>query len=79
MIGVAHPKWQERPVVIVVAEPGQELTDDDVLTSLEGKFAKWQMPDTIIHADALPRTSVGKLDKKVLRTEHGELYQRGEQ
>lgn len=74
VVGVPHPKWQERPVAIVVTSDGVELSLDDVTSVLEGKFAKWQMPDIVLFTDALPRTSVGKLDKKVLRAEHGDLY-----
>lgn len=75
VVGVDHPKWQERPVAIVVQEDGASLDVADIHAVLEGTFAKWQLPDTVIFADALPRTSVGKLDKKTLRTEHAELYQ----
>ena len=74
VIGVTHPKWQERPVAIVVQQPGADLTVADIHSVLEGRFAKWQLPDTVIFADQLPRTSVGKLDKKTLRTEHSDIY-----
>jgi fatty-acyl-CoA synthase len=74
VIGVAHPKWQERPLAVVVTTDGGEIDLDDVNSVLEGKFAKWQLPDTVLIVEALPRTSVGKLDKKVLRTQHADIY-----
>ena len=74
VIGVPHPKWQERPVAIVVPVEGTEPTVEDIHTALEGAFASWQLPDTVIFTDQLPRTSVGKLDKKSMRTAHTNLY-----
>jgi len=74
VIGVEHPKWQERPVAIVVPVEGVTLTLDDVNSVLEGAFAKWQMPDTVVFVDRLPRTSVGKLDKKVMRVQYADTY-----
>lgn len=79
MVGIEHPKWQERPVAIVVQEDGADLGVDDIHAVLEDKFAKWQLPDIVIFADALPRTSVGKLDKKTLRTDHADLYRGAEE
>ncbi|WP_349828236.1 long-chain-fatty-acid--CoA ligase [Brevibacterium litoralis] len=69
VIGVPDEKWQERPVAYVVAQDGAEVTREDVAGVLEGRFAKWQMPDRVIVQDALPHTSVGKLDKKALRAD----------
>lgn len=74
IVGVAHPKWQERPIAIVVPVEGAELTLADICATLEGSFAKWQMPDTVVFTSALPRTSVGKLDKKVMRVEYADTY-----
>lgn len=74
VIGVEHPKWQERPVVIMVTTDGEDVALGEVHALLEGAFAKWQLPDTILYVDQLPRTSVGKLDKKVMRVQHGDLY-----
>lgn len=54
VIGVAHPKWQERPLALVVPVAGAELTRDDILAVLDGLFAKWQLPDTILFVDELP-------------------------
>ncbi|KXT58633.1 AMP-dependent synthetase [Gordonia sp. QH-12] len=74
VIGVAHPKWQERPVVVLVSADGEDISPAEVHEQLAGKFAKWQLPDTVIRVDALPRTSVGKLDKKVMRSQYADVY-----
>ena len=58
------PRWQERPVVVAVTDNGQQVPIEDIHQLLSGSFANWQLPDTVIYVDALPRTSVGKLDKK---------------
>lgn len=79
VVGIEHPKWQERPLALVVPMPGAELTRDDIVSVLSARFAKWQMPDTVLFVDTLPRTSVGKLDKKVLRAEHADVYRDADQ
>jgi fatty-acyl-CoA synthase len=66
-IGVAHPKWDERPVVVVVKRPGLELTREELLASYEGKIAKWQIPDDIIFAESIPLGATGKMQKMKLR------------
>ncbi len=75
VVGISHPKWQERPLALVVPVAGAQLTRDDILGCLQGQFAKWQLPDKVLFVGQLPRTSVGKLDKKVMRAEHADLYQ----
>jgi fatty-acyl-CoA synthase len=67
VIGVAHPKWQERPLLIVVKKKDQDTTRDHVLQYLEGKIAKWWMPDDVVFVDDLPHTATGKLQKMKLR------------
>ncbi|MBS1788978.1 MAG: long-chain fatty acid--CoA ligase [Acidobacteria bacterium] len=67
VIAIAHPKWDERPLACVVKKPGAELTKDQIYDHLLKSFAKWWMPDDILFIDAVPKTSVGKFDKKVLR------------
>ncbi len=67
VIAVAHPKWDERPLACVVARPGVTLTREDILSFLEGKVAKWWLPDDVVFIEEVPKTSVGKFDKKVLR------------
>ncbi|MCI0337336.1 MAG: fatty acid--CoA ligase, partial [Acidobacteria bacterium] len=67
VIAVFHPKWQERPLACVVRKSGAELTKEQIYQHLEPNFAKWWMPDEIVFIEAVPKTSVGKFDKKVLR------------
>jgi fatty-acyl-CoA synthase len=67
VIGVAHPKWAERPLACVVAKPGEELTKEEVLAYLEPRVAKWWLPDDVVFVDEIPKTSVGKFSKKDLR------------
>jgi fatty-acyl-CoA synthase len=67
VIGVPHPKWSERPLACVVAQDDATLTKDDVLEFLDGRVAKWWLPDDIVFIDEVPKTSVGKFSKKDLR------------
>ncbi len=67
VIGVVHPKWDERPLACVVVKPGETLTKDEVLEHLRPRLAKWQMPDDVVFIDEVPKTSVGKFSKKTLR------------
>ncbi len=62
-----HPKWDERPVALVIRKPGAEVTVKQVISFCESKFAKWQLPDDVLFVDAIPLTATGKLDKKVVR------------
>jgi len=72
VIGVAHPKWQERPLALIVVKDGAQVTADDLRDFLAAKFAKWQLPDAFVFTDELPRTSVGKLLKLKLREQYSE-------
>ena len=72
VIGVPDPKWQERPVAIIAPVAGETLEIDEVKQHLSDKFAAWQMPDRIQIVDEVPRTSVGKWDKKRMRAEFAE-------
>ena len=67
VIGVKHPKWDERPVVVAVKKPGKEVSRDDLLKFYEGKIAKWWMPDDVLFVPELPHTATGKLSKLTLR------------
>jgi fatty-acyl-CoA synthase len=67
VIGVAHQKWAERPLACVVVKPGEELTKEDVISFLDGRVAKWWLPDDVTFVDEIPKTSVGKFSKKTLR------------
>ncbi|MEJ8809577.1 3-(methylthio)propionyl-CoA ligase [Variovorax ureilyticus] len=66
-IGVKHPKWDERPIVVVVKKPGGEVTRDELLAFYEGKTAKWQIPDDVVFVDAIPLGATGKILKARLR------------
>ncbi|HXE67933.1 MAG TPA: long-chain-fatty-acid--CoA ligase [Hyphomicrobiaceae bacterium] len=67
VIGVPHPKWNERPLLVVVKAPGAEPTKAEILDALGAKLAKWQMPDDVVFVEALPMTATGKISKKDLR------------
>lgn len=74
VVGIAHAKWQERPLALVVLEPGRQATLEQLHAHLAGAFAKWQMPDRVLFVDSIPKTSVGKTDKKRIRAQHADLY-----
>jgi len=67
VIGVKHPKWDERPIVVAVKKPGQEVSKDELLRFYEGKIAKWWMPEDVVFVNELPHTATGKLSKLTLR------------
>ncbi len=67
VIGVPHPKWQERPLAVVVLNDGAEAHAPELREFLASKFAKWQLPDAFVFAAEIPRTSVGKFRKTALR------------
>ena len=71
VIGVAHPKWDERPLVIAVKRPGSTVTTADLLAFYNGKIAKWWMPDDVIFVDELPHGATGKMLKTKLRELYG--------
>lgn len=67
VIAIPHPKWDERPLLIAVREEGSTISGEQLLQSLEGKIAKWWMPDEVIFTDKLPMTATGKISKMTLR------------
>jgi fatty-acyl-CoA synthase len=67
VIGVAHPRWSERPLACVVRSPGSTITADEVIDHLRDRVARWQLPDAVEFIDEVPKTSVGKFSKKDLR------------
>jgi acyl-CoA synthetase (AMP-forming)/AMP-acid ligase II len=69
-IGVRHPKWEERPLLIVVPRQGRTPGRDSVLAHVAQHFAKWQLPDDVVLAEAIPLTATGKIDKKRLREQY---------
>ena len=66
-IGMKHPKWDERPIVVVVKKPGAEVSREELLAFYEGRTAKWQIPDDVIFVDAIPLGGTGKMQKTKLR------------
>lgn len=66
-IGIAHPKWDERPLLLVIKRPGQEVTRAELLAFFEGKIAKFWMPDDVAFIEALPMGATGKIQKNKLR------------
>jgi len=67
VIGAAHPKWDERPVLLVKLKEGQAASKEDFLAFLEGKIAKWWTPDDVVFVDDIPLGATGKIDKKLIR------------
>jgi fatty-acyl-CoA synthase len=67
VIGVHHPKWDERPLLIVVPKEGRNPSKDDLLAFMQGRIAKWWMPDDVVLVDAIPHTATGKIQKTALR------------
>lgn len=67
VVGVAHPKWDERPVLICQLKPGANLPAAEMRAWLDGKIAKWWMPDDILFVDEIPLGATGKIDKKAIR------------
>ena len=74
VVGLPHRKWGERPLACVVLREGQSATKEDVLGFLDGRVAKWWLPDDVVFIDEIPKTSVGKFSKKDLRA-HFSDYQ----
>ncbi|MFZ5814243.1 MAG: long-chain fatty acid--CoA ligase [Bacillota bacterium] len=70
VVAVHHPKWQERPLACVVPRAGVELTAEEIKLFLKGRFADWWIPDDVVFISEVPKTSVGKFDKKVLREKY---------
>ena len=67
VIGVKHPKWDERPIVVAVKRPGQEVSKEELLKFYEGKIAKWQVPDDVVFVESIPLGATGKMLKTRLR------------
>ena len=72
VIGVRHPKWDERPLLVVVLKPGQYVTKADMLAYLSGKIAKWWMPDDVVFAESIPHSATGKIQKIALRARYAD-------
>jgi len=77
-IAARHPKWDERPLLVVVKKPGADVSPAELLGFFEGKVAKWWIPDDVVFVDAIPLGATGKMQKNLLREQFGEhLVQRG--
>ncbi len=75
VVGVPHPKWEERPLALVVLhEEFKSVTGEEIREHLAKRFAKWQLPNEILFVSSIPKTSVGKLNKKVIRMEYKDFY-----
>ncbi len=67
VIGIRHPKWDERPLLVVVLKKGETATKDDILGFMQGKIATWWMPDDVAFVEEIPHTATGKIQKTALR------------
>jgi fatty-acyl-CoA synthase len=67
VIGVSHPKWEERPLLVVVLKKGESATKEELLDFMQGKCAKWWLPDDVVFVDEIPHTATGKIQKLTLR------------
>ena len=76
-IGVRHPKWEERPILLVVPRPGCTPQRESVLAHISNHFAKWQLPDEVLVVESLPLTGTGKINKRELRDRFGQVLMQG--
>jgi fatty-acyl-CoA synthase len=67
VIGVRHPKWDERPLLVIVIKKGEDAAKEDILGFMRGKIANWWMPDDVVFVDEIPHTATGKIQKVMLR------------
>jgi fatty-acyl-CoA synthase len=76
VVGIEHLKWQERPLALVklLKDQKEVISQEDILRFIAPKFAKWQLPDSILFIDEIPKTSVGKFSKKDLRSIYKDFY-----
>ncbi|MEM2346514.1 MAG: AMP-dependent synthetase, partial [Archaeoglobaceae archaeon] len=79
VIGIPHPRWGERPLALVVLKsPYRNKAKDQIETELREhmlkRFARWQLPDKILFVEEIPKTSVGKINKRVLREKYRDIY-----
>jgi fatty-acyl-CoA synthase len=73
VIGVPHPKWDERPLLVVVAKEGRTPTEEAILKVLEGRIASWWMPNAVVFVDEIPHTATGKIKKTALREQFADF------
>lgn len=78
VVGIPHPKWEERPLALVVLkDPSKKIDEKQILDFIAPKFAKWQLPDKVLFVDSIPKTSVGKFSKKDIRKMYWDFYTKG--
>ena len=73
VIGIVHPKWDERPLLVVVKRPDSTVTGQEILDFMDGKVAKWWMPDEVVFVEELPHTATGKIHKVGLRAQFSDF------
>ena len=74
VIGVKHPKWDERPLLFVVRKPGQALEKQEILDFLATRVAKWWVPEDVVFLESLPVGGTGKVQKNELRQKYGGVF-----
>lgn len=74
VVGIPHPKWDERPLLLVVRRPGAQVEADDIKEFLKGKVARWWLPDDVVFVESLPHTATGKLLKTQVRAQFANHY-----
>jgi 3-(methylthio)propionyl---CoA ligase len=74
VIGIKHPKWEERPLLLIVRKPDSRVTSEEILSLLSNHVAKWWLPDEVIFVDALPVGGTGKVQKNELRKQYGGVF-----
>lgn len=74
VVGLEHPKWDERPFMLLVLRDGETITKEETDEHLRQRFADWQLPEAFEVVDEIPATSVGKIDKKVIRSQYQDRY-----
>ena len=79
VIAAKHPKWDERPLLIVALKPGASATREELLAIYEGKVARWAVPDDVVFVEELPHGATGKLLKTALRARYADHLVRGAQ
>jgi len=77
VVGIYHPKWEERPILVVKLVAGQTMTADEILDFLRNKMAKWWMPDAVFFVDEIPLTATGKIKKTILREQYKDCLREG--
>ncbi len=74
VVGIAHPKWAERPLAVVVPKAGCTPDESALRAHLGGQFAAWWIPDAFVFTDAIPRTTTGKMLKSALKERYAGMY-----